>query len=297
MMQPINGSFVALVTPMFKNGEIDFDSLEKLVEWHVEEGSDGIVSVGTTGESATLSVKEHLEVVTKTVEYANGRLMVVAGTGSNSTSQAIETTKESKKAGADACLLVTPYYNKPSQNGLIQHYTKIAESVDIPQILYNVPTRTSCDILPETVEVLSRHKNIVGIKESVSNENRMNDLIKISKSTKDSFSILSGDDPTFAKLMKLGGHGVISVAANVIPKSISEISSLIHQKNLEEAFELNECNKRLYDLLFIESNPMPVKWMLSKMKMIQNYLRLPLVQLDEKFHQNIRSEMIKLDLL
>ena len=297
MMQPINGSFVALVTPMHKQGEIDFDSLKKLVEWQVQEGSDGIVSVGTTGESATLSVKEHLEVVAKTVEYANGRLLVIAGTGSNSTSQAIETTVESKKVGADACLLVTPYYNKPSQNGLIQHYTKIAESVDIPQILYNVPTRTSCDILPETVEVLSQHKNIVGIKESVSDENRMNDLIKISKSTNDSFSILSGDDPTFAKLMELGGHGVISVAANVIPKSISEICSLMRKKNLEEAFELNECNKRLYDLLFVESNPVPVKWMLSKMEMIQNYLRLPLVQLDEKFHQNIHSEMIKLGLL
>ena len=297
MMQPINGSFVALVTPMHKHGEIDFDSLQKLVEWHVEEGSDGIVSVGTTGESATLSVKEHLKVVAKTVEYANGRLLVIAGTGSNSTSQAIETTKESKQAGADACLLVTPYYNKPSQNGLIQHYLKIAESVDIPQILYNVPARTSCDILPETVEVLSRHKNIIGIKESVSDENRMNDLIKISKSTNDSFSILSGDDPTFARLMELGGHGVISVAANVIPKLISEICSLLHQKNLEEAFKLNECNKRLYDLLFIESNPVPVKWMLSKMEMIQNYLRLPLVQLDEKFHQNIHSEMIKLGLL
>ena len=297
MMQPINGSFVALVTPMHKQGEIDFDSLKKLVEWQVQEGSDGIVSVGTTGESATLSVKEHLEVVAKTVEYANGRLLVIAGTGSNSTSQAIETTVESKKVGADACLLVTPYYNKPSQNGLIQHYTKIAESVDIPQILYNVPTRTSCDILPETVEVLSQHKNIVGIKESVSDENRMNDLIKISKSTNDSFSILSGDDPTFAKLMELGGHGVISVAANVIPKSISEICSLMRLKNLEEAFELNECNKRLYDLLFVESNPVPVKWMLSKMEMIQNYLRLPLVQLDEKFHQNIHSEMIKLGLL
>lgn len=297
MMQPINGSFVALVTPMHKQGEIDFDSLKKLVEWQVQEGSDGIVSVGTTGESATLSVKEHLEVVAKTVEYANGRLLVIAGTGSNSTSQAIETTVESKNVGADACLLVTPYYNKPSQNGLIQHYTKIAESVDIPQILYNVPTRTSCDILPETVEVLSQHKNIVGIKESVSDENRMNDLIKISKSTNDSFSILSGDDPTFAKLMELGGHGVISVAANVIPKSISEICSLMPQKSLEEAFELNECNKRLYDLLFVESNPVPVKWMLSKMEMIQNYLRLPLVQLDEKFHQNIHSEMIKLGLL
>ena len=297
MMQPINGSFVALVTPMHKQGEIDFDSLKKLVEWQVQEGSDGIVSVGTTGESATLSVKEHLEVVAKTVEYANGRLLVIAGTGSNSTSQAIETTVESKKVGADACLLVTPYYNKPSQNGLIQHYTKIAESVDIPQILYNVPTRTSCDILPETVEILSQHKNIVGIKESVSDENRINDLIKISKSTNDSFSILSGDDPTFVKLMELGGHGVISVAANVIPKSISEICSLMRQKNLEEAFELNECNKHLYDLLFVESNPVPVKWMLSKMEMIQNYLRLPLVQLDEKFHQNIHSEMIKLGLL
>ena len=297
MMQALNGSIVALITPMHENGEVDFESLSNLVEWHIKEGTAGIVSMGTTGESATLSVSEHLSVIEKTIKFVNGRIPVIAGSGSNSTAQAIETTSESKNLGADYCLLVTPYYNRPSQKGLIDHYFKIADSVQIPQILYNVPSRTACDLLPKTVEILAEHQNIIGIKESVSDENRINDLIKISNATDEKFVILSGDDPSFAKLMEYGGHGVISVAANVIPNAISEICYLISEGKIHEALKKNETYHHLYELLFIESNPVPVKWMLYKMEMIRNSLRLPLVKLDEKFHENINTEMLRLRLL
>ena len=296
-MQALTGSIVALVTPMNSNGEVDFNALSDLIQWHIEEGTNGIVSVGTTGESATLSVKEHIEVIEKTVNFVNGRIPVIAGTGSNSTAQAIETTSEAKRIGVDACLLVTPYYNRPSQEGLIKHYTKIADSVDIPQILYNVPSRTACDLLPETVKVLSDHEKIIGIKESVKDVERIKELIDISNSKNKEFSILSGDDPSFLTLMKEGGHGVISVAANVIPKSISEICLLINDEKFDQAFDLNKKNENIYKLLFVESNPVPAKWMLCKMNKIQNFVRLPLVELNEEFHENIVSEMLKLKLI
>ena len=296
-MQAFTGSIVALVTPMNSNGEVDFNALSDLIQWHIEEGTNGIVSVGTTGESATLSVKEHIEVIEKTVNFVNGRIPVIAGTGSNSTAQAIETTSEARRIGVDACLLVTPYYNRPSQEGLIKHYTKIADSVDIPQILYNVPSRTACDLLPETVKVLSDHEKIIGIKESVKDVERIKELIDISNSKNKEFSILSGDDPSFLTLMKEGGHGVISVAANVIPKSISEICLLINDEKFDQAFDLNKKNENIYKLLFVESNPVPAKWMLCKMNKIQNFVRLPLVELNEEFHENIVSEMLKLKLI
>ena len=297
MMQALHGSLVALVTPMNSNGDIDFNSLEKLIEWHIANDTNGIVSVGTTGESATLTVDEHLKVIEHTIKCVNGRIPVIAGSGSNSTAQAIETTTESHRIGADFSLLVTPYYNRPNQKGLIEHYIKIADECNIKQILYNVPSRTGCDILPETLEVLSKHQNIIGIKEAVNNQKRINELVKISKQSQEDFLIFSGDDESFFNLITSGGHGVISVAANVIPKSISDICKLIIEEKIEEANEINKKYQNLYDLLFIESNPIPVKWILFKMGFIQNSLRLPLVNLDKKFEENIMSEMIKLKLL
>ena len=295
MMQVLSGSIVALVTPMDENGLVDFNALKKLVDWHVKEGTNGIVAVGTTGESATLEIEEHLEVVKSVVEYADGRIPIIAGSGSNSTAQAIKTTSESYKIGADYSLLVTPYYNKPSQKGLIEHYLRIADSCDIKQILYNVPSRTSCDLSPDTVEILSRHENIIGIKEAVNNKERMKKLKKISELNKD-FLVFSGDDETFLDLLSLGGNGVISVAANVIPKGISEICK--HYANNENyAVELNKKYKYLYELLFIESNPIPVKWMMYKMGLIKNSIRLPLIELDQKYQENIINEMLKLELL
>ena len=297
MMQALQGSLVALVTPMGLDGQVDFDSLEKLIEWHIANDTNGIVSVGTTGESATLTVDEHLKVIEHTVKCVKGRIPVIAGSGSNSTAQAIETTIESQKIGADFSLLVTPYYNRPNQKGLIEHYIKIAESCNIKQILYNVPSRTACDILPETVEILSKHQNIIGIKEALNNQERINELLKISKESKEDFLIFSGDDESFFNLITSGGHGVISVAANVIPKSISDICNLIMVERIKEATELNKKNQTLYDLLFVESNPIPVKWILFKMGFIKNSIRLPLVNLDKKFEENIMSEMVKLKLL
>ena len=297
MNQVLKGSIVALVTPMKKNGDIDFLSLDKLIEWHIGNGTNAIVSVGTTGESATLSVKEHLKVIEHTVKKVDKRIPVIAGSGSNSTSQAIETTCESEKIGADFALLVTPYYNKPSQNGLIKHYSKIADSCDIKQILYNVTSRTACDILPTTVDILSNHENIVGIKESLDDKLRIKELIEISTNHKDDFYIFSGDDPSFLNLFMMGGHGVISVAANILPKEISNICSDFFRGDSDKALEQNKKLENIYDLIFIESNPVPVKWMLYKMKMIENSVRLPLVSLDEKYRDNIRTEMLKLGLL
>jgi len=296
MMQALSGSLVALVTPMNLRGEVDFKSLERLIDWHITNGTHGIVSVGTTGESATLKVDEHLSVIEHTVNYVSGRVPVIAGSGSNSTAQAIETTIESKKIGADYSLLVTPYYNRPSQNGLIEHYLKIADECDIKQILYNVPSRTACDMLPETVKTLSEHQNIIGIKEAVDNEERIKELIKISNECSEEFLVLSGDDASFLDLLTLGGHGVISVAANVIPNIISEICNE-YKDNLDRAREINDKYKNFYDLLFVESNPSPVKWMLYKMDLIENSIRLPLLELNEKYHKNIVSEMLKLKIL
>ena len=295
-MQVLQGSLVALVTPLLKNGDVDYESLSSLLDWHIANETDGIVSVGTTGESATLNVKEHIEVIDYSVKYVQNRIPVIAGTGANSTDEAIELSLEAKLKGADYVLLVTPYYNKPNQKGLIAHYEKIANNVDIKQILYNVPSRTACDLKPETVSVLSEHKNIVGLKEAVDDIERIKELVKISNNSSD-FAILSGDDPTFMNALIEGAHGVISVAANVIPKSISQICKLIREDNIEEAKKLNEFNNNIYRLLFVESNPIPVKWMLTKMGMIENSIRLPLIELDETYHDEILSELNKLKLI
>ena len=299
MMQPLQGSFVALVTPMFPGGSLDYASLQDLIEWQIKDGISGIVSVGTTGESATLNVKEHLEIIEKTIEYTNGRVPVIAGTGANSTQEAIELTQTANSLGADYALIVTPYYNKPNQHGLLKHYLKIANEVDIPQILYNVPSRTACDLQPETVLRLSDHPNIIGIKEAVDDEQRMDELLTISKKLKDkkNFSILSGDDPTFNSFMSKGADGVISVAANIIPRAISKICTFNLNKEFNKAIELNQKYSNLYDLLFVESNPIPVKWALEKMNKIESGIRLPLVSLDGAFNEEISKEMSKLELI
>tara|TARA_B100001059_G_scaffold219236_1_gene240139 strand:- start:2068 stop:2955 length:888 start_codon:yes stop_codon:yes gene_type:complete len=295
-MQALQGSLVALVTPFQKDGSVDYESLKRLIDWHIDQGTDGIVSVGTTGESATLNVNEHIDVIEFTANHVDKRVPVIAGTGANSTQEAIDLSEESRRKGADHVLLVTPYYNKPNQKGLIAHFEKIANSVSINQILYNVPSRTACDLLPESVEVLSKHKNIIGIKEAVDNMDRIKSLTNISKNNND-FLVFSGDDPTFMNALNNGAHGVISVAANIIPKSISDICSFIRENNKEEARALNEINNNLYKLLFVESNPIPLKWMLYKMGLIQNSIRLPLIELDETFHDETMSELMRLKLL
>ena len=298
MMQALKGSLVALITPMMPDGSIDFVSVNRLIDWHIDQGTNGIVSVGTTGESATINVEEHINIIEHTVKYVNGRLPVIAGTGANSTSEAIDLTKEAKKVGADCALLVTPYYNKPNQRGLVEHYTKIADSVEIPQMLYNVPSRTACDLIPESVEILSKHQNIIGIKEALNDKTRMKELVKFSNDDGlNYFYIFSGDDESFLDLLMLGGHGVISVAANVVPRSISNICHDFFEDRLKLSIKENKSLSSLYDLLFIESNPIPVKWMLYKMNMIKNSIRLPLVALDKKYQENIMSEMLKLKLL
>ena len=295
-MQVLQGSLVALVTPLNEDGSVDYDSLKKLIDWHIDEGTNGIVSVGTTGESATLNIKEHLDVIDFTIKHVGKRIPVIAGTGANATNEAIELSQEAKLKGADYVLLVTPYYNKPNQNGLIKHYEEIASKVDIPQILYNVPSRTACDLRPSSVEILSKHQNIIGIKEAVDDFQRIRELINITQISED-FSVFSGDDPTFLESMSLGAHGVISVAANVIPRSISMICRNVLNSELNEANNLNDINKNLYKLLFVESNPIPVKWMLFKMGLIKNIIRLPLIQLDETFHDEVVSELNKLRLI
>ena len=296
-MQVLEGSLVALVTPMLPNGEIDYECLRNLIDWHIKEGTNGIVSVGTTGESATLNFNEHLDAIKYTINHVKNRIPVIAGTGANSTQEAIDLTEESRKLGADYALLVTPYYNKPNQKGLLEHYAAIADSVDINQILYNVPSRTSCDLIPKTVEILSNHPKIIGIKEAIDDMNRIKQLVEISLKSNDRFMVYSGDDPTFLEALKIGAHGVISVAANVVPNKISHICSSVRNGEIESAISLNQKLNNLYSLLFVESNPMPVKWAVSKMGLIKPHIRLPLVELDETFHEKTLSELNNLGLL
>ena len=299
MMQPLQGSFVALVTPMHANGSLDYESLEPLIDWHIQSGTNGIVAVGTTGESATVSVMEHLKIIEQTIEFVDGRIPVIAGTGANSTQEALELTQTAASLGADFALIVTPYYNKPNQEGLYQHYMKIADSVEIPQILYNVPSRTACDLRPETVSRLSYHPNIVGIKEAVDDPVRLDELMSIRERVNDQkyFAVLSGDDPTFSEFMSTGGDGVISVAANILPSQVAKICGLNLEGHYEDAKELNDMYKDIFELLFIESNPIPVKWMLEQMTKINSGIRLPLISLDSQYHDAIKNEMIKLKLL
>ena len=299
MMQPLQGSFVALVTPMHADGSLDYESLESLIDWHIQSGTNGIVAVGTTGESATVTVMEHLKIIEQTIEFVDGRIPVIAGTGANSTQEALELTQTAASLGADFALIVTPYYNKPNQEGLYQHYMKIADSVEIPQILYNVPSRTACDLRPETVSRLSYHPNIVGIKEAVDDPVRLDELLSIRERVNDQkyFAVLSGDDPTFSEFMSTGGDGVISVAANILPSQVAKICGLNLEGHYEDAKELNDMYGNIFELLFIEANPIPVKWMLEQMTKINSGIRLPLISLDSQYHDAIKNEMIKLKLL
>jgi len=279
---------VALVTPMFADGSVDFDSLSKLVEMHIESGTAAIVSMGTTGESATLDMGEHCEVMRRTVEMAAGRIPVIGGTGSNSTTEAIELTRCAQQGGADACLLVAPYYNKPTQQGLYLHHKLIAESVDIPQILYNVPGRTVCDMLPETVARLAEIPNIVGIKEATGSLERMREILS---RVPDDFDLYSGDDETGVEFMLQGGHGVISVTNNVAPKAMAAVCEAALAGDREKALELNRPLEGLHRNLFLEANPIPVKWALNAMGLIPEGIRLPLTPLSKEFHEPLRNAL------
>ncbi len=279
----ITGSIVALVTPMRAESlDIDWPSLKELVEWHVQQGTNGIVAVGTTGESATLNVSEHKEVIKVVVDQVAGRVPVIAGTGANSTAEAIILTKAAKESGADACLLVTPYYNKPTQEGLYVHYKTIAEAVDIDQILYNVPGRTACDMQTDTVARLSKLDNIVGIKEATGDLSRVGVL---KADCADGFAIYSGDDVTARELMLMGGHGDISVTANVAPKLMSDMCAAAIAGDTELAAKIDMSLAALHTALFLESNPIPVKWAVSQMGLMDNVLRLPMTPLSRE-HQN-----------
>lgn len=284
----ITGSIVALVTPMKDNGEIDWVNLDKVVDLHLSKGTDSIVAVGTTGESATLNCDEHCAVIKHIVDRVAGRIPVIAGTGANSTSEAIELTREAKRVGADACLLVTPYYNKPTQEGLFQHYKAIAEAVDIPQILYNVPGRTACDMQPETVLRLSEIPNIVGIKEATGDLVRAKFLIEHAP---EGFAIYSGDDATAVELILAGGHGNISVTANVAPEEMSTMCRLALAGDSESARAIQEKMMPLHTQLFVEANPIPVKWAMYEMGLMDKGIRLPLTVLSEACQPVVRQAL------
>ncbi|MCH8256479.1 MAG: 4-hydroxy-tetrahydrodipicolinate synthase [Proteobacteria bacterium] len=284
----ISGSIVAMVTPMHEDGSVHWEDLEALVEWHIEMGTAAIVPVGTTGESATISVPEHCEIVSQVVQTAGGRIPVIAGTGANATSEAIELTTAARDSGADACLLVTPYYNKPTQEGLFRHYEAIAAAVDIPQILYNVPARTACDMLPETVKRLSEIKQIVAIKEATGNISRAVEILELCGPD---MVVYSGDDATACDLMLNGAQGTISVTANVAPAKMALLCKAAVAGKAEEANALNEPLIGLHDSLFLESNPIPVKWALLEMGKIRKGIRLPLTELSSEFHDELRQAM------
>jgi 4-hydroxy-tetrahydrodipicolinate synthase len=280
---------VALVTPMQVDGSVDYQSLAKLVEFHIENNTSAIVSMGTTGESATLNMEEHCAVMARTVEMVNGRIPVIAGTGANSTWEAIELTRCAQQGGADACLLVTPYYNKPTQEGLFLHHKKIAESVDIPQILYNVPGRTACDMLPETVKRLSVIDNIIGLKDATGDLDRLAETQALLTGT--DFELYSGDDETGTEFMLRGGDGVISVTSNVAPKAMAAMCDAALAGNRDLAETLNQPLTGLHSRLFLEANPIPVKWALMEMKLIPPGIRLPMTVLAEQYQQPLREAM------
>jgi 4-hydroxy-tetrahydrodipicolinate synthase len=277
-MKPIVGSIVALVTPMHEDGSVDFDALRRLIDWHVDEGTDCIGVVGTTGESPTVSVAEHQEVIRVAVEHARGRVPIMAGAGANSTAEAIELSKFAKQVGADCTLQVVPYYNKPTQEGIYRHFRAIAEAVDIPVVLYNVPGRTVADMLPETTLRLAEVPGILGVKEATGNIERAAWLIR---QAPEGFSIYSGDDPTAVALMLLGGHGNVSVTANVAPRLMHELCMAAVRGDAKRAVELHMQLLPVHKHLFVEPNPIPVKWALARMGRIGATLRLPLTPLSE----------------
>lgn len=285
----LGGSIVAIVTPMQADGAVDYKCLEALVEWHIIEGTDGIVAVGTTGESATLDVDEHLEVIRRVIATAKGRVPVIAGTGANSTREAIELTRAAASAGADACLVVTPYYNKPPQEGLFQHYKAIAEAVAVPIILYNVPGRTGCDMQPITVMRLARLPNIVGLKEAVGTAERRAALLALP--LPQDFVLLSGDDETAREAILAGFKGDISVTANIAPRLMHELCVAARAGEADKAAAIDQQLLPLHQNLFVEPNPIPVKWALHSMGRIPNGLRLPLVPLSTTAEPTVRAAL------
>jgi 4-hydroxy-tetrahydrodipicolinate synthase len=284
----ITGSLVAIVTPMLEDGRLDLPRFRSLIDWHIAQGTSAIVVVGTTGESPTVSFDEHKELIRIAVEHSNGRLPIIAGTGGNSTAEAIELSESAKKAGATASLSVVPYYNKPTQEGMYRHFRKIAETVDLPMLLYNVPSRTVADLQNDTVLRLAEVPGVIGIKDATSNMERGTDLIKRAPRN---FAIYSGDDAAALPLMALGGHGVISVTANVAPRMMAEMCSAALVGDVKKAREINLRLIGLHQKLFIETSPAPVKWAMAQMGLIEGGLRLPMVPLTERSHEAVREAM------
>ena len=282
------GSLVAIVTPMSDDGNIDYSAFKKLIDWHVESGTKGIVVAGTTGESATLTVDEHTALIEAAVAHAAGRVPIIAGTGANSTTEAIELSSHAKKIGASYSLSVVPYYNKPSQEGLYLHFRTIAEAVDIPLILYNVPSRTVADLANETVFRLAEIENIIGIKDATADMGRGSELIS---STPEDFAVYSGDDASFLPLMMLGSQGVISVTANIVPKQMQEVCDAVQSRDFELAKKINDRLHMLHTNLFVEANPIPVKWGLKRMGRIGEGIRLPLTNMNTQFEQIILESL------
>jgi 4-hydroxy-tetrahydrodipicolinate synthase len=287
--QTIQGSLVALVTPMFEDGALDWAALDQLVDWHIAEGTHGLVAVGTTGESATLDVSEHAQVIERVIARAAGRVPVIAGTGANSTREAIELTETARRLGADGALLVTPYYNKPTQEGLYRHYRAIAEAVDLPQMLYNVPGRTGVDMLNDTVLRLADIDNIFSIKDATGDLNRGHDLIQRLQGR---LAVFSGDDATAWQLMLLGARGNVSVTANIAPAIMSQICSAALAGDSTQAESLNDRIRVLHSILFCESNPIPVKWALADMGRIQTGIRLPLTVLADNCQAPVHQALV-----
>lgn len=290
----LQGSLVAIVTPMHEDGALDLSALRSLIDFHINQGTDGIVIVGTTGESPTVDFEEHCLLISTTVEHVAGRIPVIAGTGANSTAEALELTRHAKKLGADACLLVAPYYNKPTQEGLYQHFRTVAEAVDIPQILYNVPGRTGCDISNDTALRLAQLPCIVGIKDATGNIERGTDLVLRAPAD---FAVYSGDDASALALMLMGGKGVISVTANAAPRLMHDMCRAALAGNIAEARNTNAQLFPLHQKLFVEANPIPVKWVLHEMGLIGPGMRLPMVPLSPQYHAPLRSAMRHASLL
>ncbi|MEL5848278.1 MAG: 4-hydroxy-tetrahydrodipicolinate synthase [Candidatus Igneacidithiobacillus chanchocoensis] len=286
-----HGSMVALVTPMDFAGAVDDRALRELVEWHIAEGTDAIVAVGTTGESATLSVKEHVAVIRSVVEQVHGRIPVIAGTGANATAEAIELTRAAIEAQADAALLVSPYYNKPTQEGLFLHYSAIADACHFPMILYNVPGRTSGDILPETVARLAQRPCVVGIKEASGKIDRVAEILHLCETQAASIEVYSGDDSAALAAVALGARGVISVTANIAPRAMAEMMDAALDGDFGLARRINAALVPLHRDLFVESNPIPVKWLLSDMQRMGPQIRLPLTPLQETYHARLRAAL------
>ena len=289
----LTGSIVALVTPMHEDGEVAWDALDDLIEWHVQSGTHGIVPMGTTGESATLDTEEHLQVIKRTIDRVAGGVPVIAGTGSNSTAEAIHQTQEAEAAGADACLLVTPYYNRPTQEGLFLHYAAIAEATSVPIVLYNVPPRTGCDLAAETVGRLATIDGIVGIKDACGDASRVTDIrAAVAAAGVEDFFILSGEDSQTLQMMQLGAVGTISVTANVLPAQMAEFCAAYLRGDTDRAAVIDRSLQPVHDILFVESSPTPAKWALANMCRMPGGIRLPLIPLSTEHHQEVSRRIL-----